>query len=90
MFFHFFVVGSLLIGCLYLAQQMGAHGAGAMMKFGNKTGDWARNKFGDKAAWRGTKYGLRYGGGVAGDSNWFKNTIGRIPAEIFLVENLVR
>lgn len=66
-FFHFFVIGALLVGCLYLAQQMGAHGSGAMMKFGNKTGDWARNKFGDKAAWRGTKYGLRYGGGALAD-----------------------
>ena len=66
-FFHFFVVGSLLVGCLYLAQQMGAHGASAMMKWGNKAGDWARNTIGDKAALRGTRYGLRYGGGAAAD-----------------------
>ena len=83
-FFHFFVVGALLVGCLYLAQQMGAHGSGAMMKWGSKAGDWARNTIGDKAAWRGTKYGLRYGGGVAGDAvsegkGWFSRTIRAIP-----------
>ena len=85
-FFHFFVVGALLVGCLYLAQQMGAHGSGAMMKWGSKAGDWAKSKASGIATspLRGSRYGLRYGGGAAGDAisegkGWFSRTIRAIP-----------
>ncbi|KKT20813.1 MAG: hypothetical protein UW04_C0020G0004 [Parcubacteria group bacterium GW2011_GWB1_43_8] len=85
-FFHFFVIGALLVGCLYLAQQMGAHGASTMMKWGNKAGDWAKSKASGIATspLRGARYGLRYGGGVAGDAmsegkGWFSRTIRAIP-----------
>lgn len=77
-FFHFIIVGGLMVGCLWIAQQMGAYGASGMMSMGKKWGDWARNTIGDKAALTWSGRGIRRAsGGLAekiatSDSAWAK------------------
>ena len=75
-FFHFFIVGGLMMACLIVAKQLG----GKTAEFGIS---WAHK--GKDLALSGAKYGInnratRWVGGAAfGDRKWFAQTIGRIP-----------
>jgi len=89
--FHFMVVAFLMIMALYVAKQMGAIGSDMAMKYGKQAGNFARNKFGDRAAMRWGGYGARRTAGLAGEGllraqldkegkqNRFGKIIGAIP-----------
>lgn len=77
-FFHFFVVGGLMMACLIVARQLGGKTAEFGISWAHKGKELALGGA-KKLAWSPARYGLRYGGGVAGDSNWFAKSIGRIP-----------
>ena len=82
-FFHFFVVGILFSACLIVAKQLGGKTAEFGINWAHKGKDLALSGA-KKLAWSPTRYGLRYGGGVAGDAvsegkGWFSRTIRAIP-----------
>ncbi|MDP3902237.1 MAG: hypothetical protein Q8Q21_01450 [bacterium] len=100
--FHFMVVAFLMIMALYVAKQMGAIGSDMAMKYGNQAGNFARNKFGDRAAMRLGRYGISMGGygarrtaGLAGegllrsqlDKDGKQNKFGKIIGSIPLVNS---
>ena len=77
-FFNFLVVGVLLSACLIVAKKMGGKSAEYGMKWAHKGKDLALGGA-NKMLWKPSRYGLRYGAGAAGDSNWWKQSFGRIP-----------
>lgn len=61
-FFHFIVVGGLLVGCLWIAQQMGAYGASGFMGAFDKGKKWTTDKIK-----RGAIGGIKHTAGYAGE-----------------------
>jgi len=81
--FHFLVVAGLMMACLIVAKQLGGKTAEFGISWAHKGKDLALSGA-KKLAWSPTRYGLRYGGGVAGDAvsegkGWFSRTIRAIP-----------
>jgi len=81
-FFHFFVVGGLMMACLIVARQLGGKTAEFGIGGAHRIKGWALGAPG-KALKYG-QYGVnnrlgRWAGGLAGDSNWWAKSIGRIP-----------
>ena len=77
-FFNFIVIATLLSACLIVAKKMGGKSAEYGMKWAHKGKDLALGGA-NKMLWKPSRYGLRYGAGAAGDSNWWKQSFGRIP-----------
>ena len=77
-FFNFIVIATLLLACLVVAKKMGGKSAEYGMKWAHKGKDLALGGA-NKMLWKPSRYGLRYGAGAAGDSNWWKQSFGRIP-----------
>jgi len=71
---HFGITAILMFGSLYVAKLLGGKSAELAQK-GRAFALGGANKM----LWKPTRYGLRYGGGAVGDSNWFAKSIGRIP-----------
>ena len=89
-FFNFIVIATLLLACLIVAKKMGGKSAEYGMKWAHKGKDLALGRA-NKMLWtpaRSGLGGLRYGGGLAGDSNWFAKSIGRIPGGSILGRKL--
>ena len=81
-FFHFLIVGGLMMACLIVAKQLGGKTADFGIGGAHKIKGWAlggANKMMLKPALSGLGYGGRWLGGKTGDSNWFAKSIGRIP-----------
>jgi len=78
MFFNFLIVGGIMSLCLVVAKQLGGKTAEFGINWAHKGKDLALGGA-KKLAWSPTRYGLRYGGGTAADSNWWAKSIGRIP-----------
>ncbi len=76
-FFNFFIIGLLMMACLIVARQLGGKTAEFGIKWAHKGKDLALSGA-KNLAWSPTRYGLRLGGGAAGDSNWWAKSIGRI------------
>ena len=80
--FHFLVVAGLMMACLIVAKQLGGKTAEFGIGGAHRIKGWALSAPG-KALKYG-QYGVnnrlgRWAGGLAGDSNWFAKSIGRIP-----------
>lgn len=65
-FFHFFVVGGLMMACLIVARQLGGKTAEFGISWAHKGKDLALGGA-KKLAWSPTRYGLRLGGGWFAD-----------------------
>lgn len=65
-FFHFFVVGGLMMACLIVAKQMGGKTAEFGISGAHRIKGWALGGA-KKLAWSPTRYGLRLGGGWLAD-----------------------
>ena len=66
-FFHFFVVGGLMMACLIVARQLGGKTAEFGINWAHKGKDLALGGA-KKLAWSPARYGLRFGGGAAADA----------------------
>src|SRR3989338_2570096 len=82
MFFNFLIVGGIMSLCLVVAKQLGGKTAEFGIGGAHRIKGWALSAPG-KALKYG-QYGVnnrlgRWAGGLAGDSNWFAKSIGRIP-----------
>ena len=77
-FFNFIVIATLLSACLIVAKKMGGKSAEYGMKWAHKGKDLALGGA-NKMLWKPSRLGLRYGGGLAGDSNWWNKSFGRVP-----------
>ena len=86
-FFNFIVIATLLLACLVVAKKMGGKSAEYGMKWAHKGKDLALGGA-NNMLWKPSRLWLRYGGGVAGDSNWWNKSIGRIPGGSILGRKL--